>query len=1331
MLEIESRAKSCVGTFVHRFQNGKSGTVSSLSQSRPSSGTTVTVLDLFHAVPVRKKNMNDSLELERVRYMMEAVALIHPTESLSLRNDSNGHKLLQTRKTSTVLNRFKHLFGISKARSLCSVMHRTDNCKVQGYISKDSHHSKGLQFIYVNERLVLKTKLHKFVNQLLSKSLIMKKKETKIYTAADITDSRNISPVIMPDRYGIYVLNITCPKSEYELLDDPRKTLLEFTKWDCVYKCIEKSFMDFVWKDKEKDVEKTGTDVDKELTTTEDVEMKEEGTEEITCITEEEHLSKYGEGISTNNLSSAMLSDKVKRPIHSVTSNALQESFEEKPSIELANTDNEGDNPQTVLVSDDSTNTYKEEMVMPPGQTLSHAINHGKGANIEGRQQLKTSHKLSSDSSEDDTVPSFVTMASKKRKHSHHRRRNDNSKNNSQDLQLRSLSSLLNSSSSQGISHSKQQKHKNRRVVLSSSSEDQTESSMRKLSISAKNNKSKTRSHVKSQDTRSDRRIRSRKSKKSSGMQLLTSTTDPVLQHQSSLERFRQSMQSSGARFHERSLKKLPTMKNLHKKLFKQESAMKCSSNTVHKSKTSMLSSSEGSCSDSCDIEDIFRQVKDSLTETEVKTIQHESRHVKIRDWVIGNSKLACERSKEYYNKKNCKKYNKSCDNVEFTTSSHNSSASSDYTSINHAGHTFGVSDLKAHLGDSSPFMDVNQMKQVLNEKRRRSLLMHTPTTEEMTPPILRSPDLQTGWDVVQQTLKDRRASVNTHDTEHEKPHSIHNLSHSIPTESHAVRLHNGTPVSSGIQNDMNVQVDSRKRPRLETSDNNRIVEPAATMHSQVTNSDDEGSSVLYLFDETHNQLNTSSSHEHIEDNNKKQVSFMSPYHRQQRQCNYNVDKSKDLEIFPLSDGDPGMQHIHMHNSSMDYLNCSSPAHLVSPLVKSTGLSRKQHIRPYEQFQKPEKNFSDIRAQSSMHDEFGLIVERKRSLDSMLVTELDRSCKLARVSSRSYDERMRDDWAPYKSPKFLNGRPKDIEEVAQPLVDVIQGKAYKSMQAFLSSGASVPKHSSSVSRVPDNAIELFEEDDPILAAKRRLHARGCSVEFLQSTDGTFDPLSQDSSIVSESSSVSTHFEAKLGKSAYSKSGQGERNSTRDQMFSENHQCSPSYKSDTFSHTHKQISPLYKEVSSDCFTPKMHVILSEYDLSFIPMVDTCDQDLDGSAQQYDCSAYGRGENPCQRSAINTLRPSPGEQSIKKLSEQESQGFFDSTVGTSQGFNENILTQEFDDQQKNNGFNKSSQAFTISDTETTVKSVSLFFSLFEKHISSLAEMQQLFYLITLFS
>nr|CAD7602175.1 unnamed protein product [Timema genevievae] len=253
ILALESRPSGNEQTYCKVFTHGKSHRAGQANTKRPSVGTTVTVTDFMYNMPVRRKRIKEAVDLEEIKSQLECIALMHPQVSISLRNDVKYNIIMQTHRTTDTLKVFSNLFGDTISKSLVPVLFELDRFKVSGYIGKISHPQKNLQFIYVNKRLILKSKLHKLVDALLAKSFILrangpwrnvpisKKLDSRFFIACSPPEKRN--------KYGVYVLNVECSYCDYDIALDPRKTLVEFKDWDSILKCTEEAVRSFLEKE--------------------------------------------------------------------------------------------------------------------------------------------------------------------------------------------------------------------------------------------------------------------------------------------------------------------------------------------------------------------------------------------------------------------------------------------------------------------------------------------------------------------------------------------------------------------------------------------------------------------------------------------------------------------------------------------------------------------------------------------------------------------------------------------------------------------------------------------------------------------------------------------------------------------------------------------------------------------------------------------------------------------------------------------------------------------------------------------------------------------------
>ncbi|KAF0870827.1 MLH3 protein, partial [Crocuta crocuta] len=246
-VEISSKKNKTMKTFVKLFQNGKALKACEADLTRPSAGTTVTVYNLFYQLPVRRKCMDPRLEFEKVRQRIEALSLMHPSISFSLRNDVSGSMVLQLPKTKDICSRFCQIYGLGKSQKLREIKFKYKEFELSGYVSSEAHYNKNMQFLFVNKRLVLKTKLHKFIGFLLRKESVICKPKNGAATRQMNSSPRHRSN---PELHGIYVINLQCQFCEYDVCMEPAKTLIEFQNWDTVLVCIQEGMKMFLKKEK-------------------------------------------------------------------------------------------------------------------------------------------------------------------------------------------------------------------------------------------------------------------------------------------------------------------------------------------------------------------------------------------------------------------------------------------------------------------------------------------------------------------------------------------------------------------------------------------------------------------------------------------------------------------------------------------------------------------------------------------------------------------------------------------------------------------------------------------------------------------------------------------------------------------------------------------------------------------------------------------------------------------------------------------------------------------------------------------------------------------------
>ncbi|CAH3140642.1 unnamed protein product [Pocillopora meandrina] len=312
VLEISTRHRSSHQTYCKLFRTSQVLELKESRFPRTIRGTSVTVHGLFSNLPVRRKAIMETLDFDRVRHRIASIALINPKTAFTLINDSSGVKCLRTHDCKSVVSAFSQLFGNQRSKHLQQVQFEQDNFKVSGFISTDTHHSKSLQFLYINRRLILKTRLHKLVNSILAKSEHLKRlplPEEKDTVRSENHQSKTTSPqnTKIFEKHGIFVLNIDCLVTEYDVCLEPAKTLIEFQNWDKVLSCVEKCIEEFL-------VEQNLLSNLEDSATSDVSESNEDGPVMKTSRYANLEAFEYKREIETSNVNKSLHSSTVLRP---------------------------------------------------------------------------------------------------------------------------------------------------------------------------------------------------------------------------------------------------------------------------------------------------------------------------------------------------------------------------------------------------------------------------------------------------------------------------------------------------------------------------------------------------------------------------------------------------------------------------------------------------------------------------------------------------------------------------------------------------------------------------------------------------------------------------------------------------------------------------------------------------------------------------------------------------------------------------------------------------------------------------------------------------------
>ncbi|XP_030574842.1 DNA mismatch repair protein Mlh3 isoform X2 [Archocentrus centrarchus] len=243
LVEISTRTRSSVKTHVKIFKEGKGLDVFEAETARPSAGTTVIICNFFHNMPVRRKRVDAVLEGERIRHRVEAISLMHPSVSFTLKNDCTGAMMVQLPKARNTYHRFVQIHSLGRAEKLGEISYTYKQFEVMGYIGREGHYNNSLQFLYVNERLLLKTRIHKLLNVVLRRLTSSNQKNDCLDGQSVIRSPKHKRS---QDLYGVYIIDIKCSYSEYDICLEPGKTLIEFKDWDGILLCIEEAVKAFL-----------------------------------------------------------------------------------------------------------------------------------------------------------------------------------------------------------------------------------------------------------------------------------------------------------------------------------------------------------------------------------------------------------------------------------------------------------------------------------------------------------------------------------------------------------------------------------------------------------------------------------------------------------------------------------------------------------------------------------------------------------------------------------------------------------------------------------------------------------------------------------------------------------------------------------------------------------------------------------------------------------------------------------------------------------------------------------------------------------------------------
>ncbi|TKY70238.1 DNA mismatch repair protein MLH3 [Spatholobus suberectus] len=215
-----------------------------IDDDRKEVGTTVVVRDLFYNQPVRRKYMQSSPNkvLQSIKKSVMRLALVRPNISFKVVDIEREDELFCTHSASSPLSLVTSGFGVEVTSSLHNLEVENDIIKLSGYISGPCNtlNMKALQYVYVNSQLVCKGPIHKLLNQL----AIRFEHLNSWNTDNEFRNKKRTRSQPCP----AYLLNLSCPRSLYDLAFEPSKTYVKFKDWTPILNFIENAIKQF-WGD--------------------------------------------------------------------------------------------------------------------------------------------------------------------------------------------------------------------------------------------------------------------------------------------------------------------------------------------------------------------------------------------------------------------------------------------------------------------------------------------------------------------------------------------------------------------------------------------------------------------------------------------------------------------------------------------------------------------------------------------------------------------------------------------------------------------------------------------------------------------------------------------------------------------------------------------------------------------------------------------------------------------------------------------------------------------------------------------------------------------------
>lgn len=212
-----------------------------IDDDRQDVGTTVVVRDLFYNQPVRRRHLQSSPKkfLHSVKECILRIALVHLGTCFKVIDIESGDELLCLYPSSSPLPLLMSCFGTEVASSLHKLDEFEGDLRLSGYISDpcETFSVKAFQYFYISSRYISRGPLHKLLNQMATMHSSSDLLKADIRSQGGKRNRCQASPT--------YILNLSCPRAQYDLSFEPTKTCVEFKDWDPIFTFVKKAVSHF------------------------------------------------------------------------------------------------------------------------------------------------------------------------------------------------------------------------------------------------------------------------------------------------------------------------------------------------------------------------------------------------------------------------------------------------------------------------------------------------------------------------------------------------------------------------------------------------------------------------------------------------------------------------------------------------------------------------------------------------------------------------------------------------------------------------------------------------------------------------------------------------------------------------------------------------------------------------------------------------------------------------------------------------------------------------------------------------------------------------------